>query len=605
MRTKHPSHNSMLTRRQALTALVASAPAALAGCTAQSPAAPTSAAPQTRTIRILATSDLHGKMLPYNYPADEADASGSLAQVATAVSQLRDENTLLIDVGDTIQDNMAEIFANDEAHPMVVGLNAVGYDIGVLGNHEFDFGMDTVRRAVSAFEGTLLTGNVIDEFGDPVGEAHTIVDVAGVRVGIIGMVTPNIQMWSADALKGCVVYNPIREIRKAIKLISDEVDVLVGAFHVDIDSEFDMPGTGAREIAEAFPQFDVILAAHGHRLIEGEIVGNTLIVENRAQGQTMSNIELVCEQGEDGWKVASKSATSVSIADYDPDPQIVELLEPYDERAKAHAREVVGRLEGGPLVAPAEIEGIPTALIQDTPLIDFINKVVMHYSGADVAVSELVDDDANIQPGDMRRCDISKIYKHTNTLYTLRMTGSQLRRFMEWSAGVLAQWKPGDLTFAVNPNRRYYEREMPSGVTYEIDISREEGQRIRNLCWANGKPVADDDSFVLAANNYRSNSTLLTPGKLFSEDDMPKLIASDLRSDIGSIREMIVRYIENECGGVVRSECDNNWKLVGYEWDPALHEQAVELVRSGKLEIKDDYGICTKAVTKADLPEGN
>ena len=136
-------------------------------------------------------------MLPYNYPADEADASGSLAQVATAVSQLRDENTLLIDVGDTIQDNMAEIFANDEAHPMVVGLNAVGYDIGVLGNHEFDFGMDTVRRAVSAFEGTLLTGNVIDEFGDPVGEAHTIVDVAGVRVGIIGMVTPNIQMWRA------------------------------------------------------------------------------------------------------------------------------------------------------------------------------------------------------------------------------------------------------------------------------------------------------------------------------------------------------------------------------------------------------------------------
>ena len=226
----------------------------------------------------------------------------------------------------------------------------------------------------------------------------------------------------------------------------------------------------------------------------------------------------------------------------------------------------------------------------------------MHYSGADVAVSELVDDDANIQPGDMRRCDISKIYKHTNTLYTLRMTGSQLRRFMEWSAGVLAQWKPGDLTFAVNPNRRYYEREMPSGVTYEIDISREEGQRIRNLCWANGKPVADDDSFVLAANNYRSNSTLLTPGKLFSEDDMPKLIASDLRSDIGSIREMIVHYIENECGGVVRSECDNNWKLVGYEWDPALHEQVVELVRAGKLEIKDDYGICTKAATKADLP---
>ena len=594
----------MLTRRQALGALVATASAALAGCaqtgsdTGAQPAADT-----TRTIRILATSDLHGKMLPYNYPADEPDASGSLAQVASAVAQLRDENTLLIDVGDTIQDNMAEVFVHDDVHPMIAGLNAVGYDIGVLGNHEFNYGMDVVRRTVAAFDGTVLTGNVIDEFGEAVAESSTIVNVGGVRVGVIGMVTPNIQLWDAANLEGCVVYNPVRQIRKAIELITDEADVLVGAFHMDLDSQFGVPGSGAREIAEKFPELDVILAAHGHRLVEGELVGDTLVVENLSQGKSMSNVQIVCERAGDGWAVVDKSATSVNVADYEPDPEIVELLAPFDERAKSFAREVVGRLEGGPLAAEAEIEGIPTPLIEDTALIDFINKVALHYSGADVAVSELVSPGANIQPGEIRRCDVSKTYKYTNTLYTLRMTGSQLRRFMEWSAGVLVTWQPGDVTFAIDPERRCYEREMPTGVTYKIDISREVGERICDLCWPDGRPVADDDSFVLAVNNYRSNSLLLAPGMLFEENDMPKIIETDLRSDIGGIREMIVDYIENVSGGVITPECDHNWELVGYEWEPELHQQAVELVRAGKIELEgvSDWGLCNKPVTVEDL----
>ncbi len=594
----------MLTRRQAIGALAATASAALTGCAQAGAGAGTQpAADTTRTIRILATSDLHGKMLPYSYPSDEEDASGSLAQVASAVAQLRDEHTLVIDVGDTIQDNMAEIFAHDEAHPMIVGLNAVGYDIGVLGNHEFNYGMDVVRWTVASFDGTVLTGNVIDEHGDAVAESATIRNVGGVRVGIIGMVTPNIQLWDAANLEGCVVFNPVRQIRKAIELIEDEVDVLVGAFHVDIESQFGVPGSGARELAEKFPQFDVILAAHGHRLVEGELIGTTLVVENLSQGKSMAHVQIACERSDEGWKVVDKSSTSVNVADYEPDAEIVELLAPYDERARSFAHEVVGRLEGGPLTAEAEIVGIPTPQIEDTALIDLINKVMLHYSGADVAVAELVAPDANIQPGEIRRCDVSKIYKYTNTLYTLRMTGAQLRRFMEWSAGVLVTWQPGDVTFAIDPERRCYEREMPMGVTYEIDVSREVGERIRNLCWQDGRPVADDDSFVLAVNNYRSNSLLLAPGMLFEEDDMPKLLASDLRSDIGGIREMVADYIENVCGGVIRPECDHNWKLVGYEWDPELHERAVAYVRAGKIELEgvSQWGLCNKPVTVDDL----
>ena len=106
------------------------------------------------------------------------------------------------------------------------------------------------------------------------------------RVGVIGMVTPNIQLWDAPNLEGCVVYNPVRQIRRAIELIKDEVDVLVGAFHLDLENEFDVPGSGARGIAQEFPELDVILAAHGHKLIEGEMVGDTLVVENLSQGRS-------------------------------------------------------------------------------------------------------------------------------------------------------------------------------------------------------------------------------------------------------------------------------------------------------------------------------
>ena len=236
------------------------------------------------------------------------------------------------------------------------------------------------------------------------------------------MVTPNIQLWDAPNLEGCVVYNPVRQIRKAIELIKDEVDVLVGAFHLDLENEFDVPGSGARGIAQEFPELDVILAAHGHKLIEGEMVGDTLVVENLSQGRSLSHVQIVCERSGDGWKVADKSATAVITADYEPDPEIVELLAPYDERAKAFAREIVGRLEGGPLSTEPEIVGIPTPQVEDTALIDLINKVMLHYSGADVSVAELVAPDANIQPGEIRRCDVSKIYKHTNTRVKLSCT---------------------------------------------------------------------------------------------------------------------------------------------------------------------------------------
>lgn len=132
-------------------------------------------------------------MLDWNYLTNEADTSGSLARISTAIRQKRDENMIVIDAGDLVQGNNAELFIKEPVPPMMQCLNQIGYDIWVAGNHEYDFGMDTVKRLVDFFKGKTLTGNVYDPQGNRIADAWTIVERSGVKIGIIGMTTSDIQ----------------------------------------------------------------------------------------------------------------------------------------------------------------------------------------------------------------------------------------------------------------------------------------------------------------------------------------------------------------------------------------------------------------------------
>ena len=244
----------MITRREAikLMSTTGMATALLSGCAQgpeKNPAKGDEA--ESRRLRVLATSDMHGMFVPWDYALDAEDPTGSMAKLATAIEELRDENTLLIDAGDTIQDNMADLFVMDDIHPMIVCMNTLGYEVGVTGNHEYNFGMDVVRKTVASFAGTVLTGNVIDENGDPIADGYTIIDKGGVRVGLVGMVTPHIMRWDAVNLEGCTVSDPVEETRKIVDRIQDSVDVLIGVMHMGVENEYDVPHTGAQDIAEA------------------------------------------------------------------------------------------------------------------------------------------------------------------------------------------------------------------------------------------------------------------------------------------------------------------------------------------------------------------
>ena len=524
----------------------------------------------TRSLRIIATSDLHGKFFPWDYALNAESPSGSMTQLAAAIAQYRTEDTILVDAGDTIQGNSAEIFIGGEGiHPMILAMNALGYDVCVTGNHEYNYGMDTVKKAIADLECRTLTGNVYDAEGNPIADGYAILDVDGVRVAVIGMVTPNIARWDAVNLAGCAVTDPLEETRGILGRIQGQYDVLVGVFHMSIDDEYDMPDSGVADILNACPEFDVMVSSHEHVLIPSMDINGALVVQNRSQAQTMAVIDLSLVRDGGAWRVEEKSARSVDVGDYGSDPAMTELLRPYHERALEDAGQVIGRLEGGPLAPESPVEGVPSALVQDTPLIDLINRVQMACSGAQVSAAALNDPHANLFPGEIRKCDAALICKYQNTLYKLRMNGAQLKKFMEWSARCYNTFRPGDSAVSIDGSIPLYNCYMFDGVCYEINLSREPGNRIENLTWPDGTPVGDGDEFDLAINNYCASSQLLAPGVIFDADELPALVEMDVRGETGGIRELIRDYIVNADGGAIHPECDENWRITGCEQNGA------------------------------------
>lgn len=548
-------------------------------------------APTDVNLQILATSDLHGRFMPYDYATDSPNTSGSLAQIATVVKQQRstNPNTIVVDNGDTIQDNSSYLFLNDDIHPMILAMNEIGYDAATLGNHEFNYGVAAMEKVYSKANAAVLAGNVYRPDGTRLAAPYTIVDRGGVKVGLIGMTNPNITKWDAANLAGYTVKSPIEETRKAIDELKDKVDVMIGVIHVGPTQEYGNDD-GADVIAQAFPELAAIVAGHAHLKVAENRVNGVVITEPDRYGTNVSKIEIKLTIGTDGKytianRISDVKASLIPVKDVPSDAMLAAKLQPYDDKAKADARTVIGDLEGGDLVPADEVKGIPTSQLQDTPMIELINAVQMYYTGADVSAAAAFKTTANIKEGPVTKAGVSQIYMYDNTLYKMQMTGKQLKKYMEWSAAYYNTYNKGDLTVSFNKNIKGYNYDMFSGVKYQVDISREPGSRIVKLTRMDGKPIRDDDVLTLAVNNYRANSQLLVPGVIYPAGDMPKLLEKDVKGDIGGVRELIKEYIQTVKGGLLKPDVDYNWKITGNDWNKKQRENAVRMINEGKIAI--------------------
>lgn len=546
-------------------------------------------------VVILATSDMHGNIWGFSYEENKETTNNGMARLYTYIQRVREENPVvfLIDGGDDIQGTiMTDDIANktpDQPHPVMIAMNYMKYDAMTLGNHEFDWGIGTMEKIIGQAKFPVLAANALDKDGKPItGQGWTIVDRGGIRMAVIGVVTPYVPVWDGEKdgvgeITFTAADQAVQTAYEEILKSGSEPDLILVSAHMGEYAEFDEDGgsDSAIRIAEVNPGIDILQAAHMHITVNDSINGIP-VVGVRNAGREIARIDITLDTNH---RITSIEKTIVDMAEEKPS----EALRSIPEIKTAHEAAIAyirgGESETGkgtPLGSTTarfqpenEIHCIPEGRLRDTAVIDFILKVQLENSGADVTSCALFKDTSDLPEGEITYENIFDIYMYDNTLCRVPVTGKELKQYMEWAASAYNTWKPGDINISFDPEFPVYQHDIFGGVEYEIDLSRPKGERVRNVKFK-GKELEDDQMLTLAVSNYRYASNLkplhLVSGKREWESS-------------GSIRDMIVAYFSQH--SPVTPETDNHWRITGInlqEEDPRRAE-IVSWINTGCLPV--------------------
>ena len=548
---------------------------------------------------ILATSDMHGNVWGYSYEDNAESTNSGMARLYSYIKQVREENPIvfLVDAGDDIQGTiMTDDIANkdpDREHPVIAAMNTMGYDAMTIGNHEFNWGIDTMKKILGQADFPVLGANILDKDGNYVtGNGWTVVDRGGIRLAVIGVCTPDVPIWDGGK-EGIddTVYEPASEaVKKAIREIGDQADIILVSAHMGQFAEFDEDGgsDSANKIVEDNPEVDLLQVAHMHITVDDEVEG-TPVAGVRNSGREIARFDLTLDQDKN---IKAISTEIVDMENYDPCEEIREIpaVKELHEQAVRLVQGSAGEdgEPGEPLGTTTarfqpedEIRGLPEGKLQDTAVVDLILNIQLLNSGADVTACALFKNTSDLPEGSIYYNDIFDIYKYDNTLYTLEVTGRELKNYMEWAAECYNQWEPGDINISFDPDYPGYLYDMFAGVDYEIDLSQPKGRRIRNVVFR-GEPLQDDQVLTLAVNNYRYSSGIKAQNLAEGRHDW---------ESSNSIRDMIVQYFAEN--SPVEPTVDHNWRIVGVDLnkDDPRRAEIIGYINEGLLPTPYDKSI--------------
>jgi 2',3'-cyclic-nucleotide 2'-phosphodiesterase/3'-nucleotidase len=534
--------------------------AALLLLLALAPSSPAAASERVE-VTVLHTSDLHANLLPWDY-ARGREADWGLARVATRIRQIRATapHVLLLDGGDTIQGAPTGwLEARRPAggpHLMAAAMNALGYDAMAVGNHEFNFGLDVLRRAQrdSAFPWlSANTRQTVD--GSPAIPEYVVRELGGVRVGVLGLTTPNIPGWEPVANRpGLKWEDPVVTAARLVPILRgpERCDVVVALIHSGLEAD---PVTGEPEgralgnrvaaLAKAVPGIDLILTGHTHRRIPLTRVHGVPFVQPGRWGEVLARVDLVVERSRGRWKVVDiRGELLPSDASVATDPEIAAIAAPHHERALAYLDEPIATAAGPFPAARARLE--------DTALLDLVNETQRAVTGADLSITSLLPfryDGWEAGPLTVRH--VYSLYPYENQLVVLEVDGATLRSVLEHAATFYgaAEWRDGRLVVTPREGMSPYNFDVLQGASYRVDPTAPVGSRVKALRFR-GRDVKDDDRFSLAVNSYRAQGsggyTALAGAKV-------------LRAYNDEVRELLVERLRE--AGTIQPVTDGNWFL--------------------------------------------
>lgn len=549
-------------------------------------------------LKLVETSDIHGNFYPYNFMSKE-EWGGSLARVHAFVQEKRKEykeNLILVDNGDILQGQPSVYYYNYmdtvSAHLCAEMMNYMGYMAGNMGNHDVETGNRVFDRWVKQCRFPVLGANIIDvATGKTYLKPYQVVKRDGVKIVILGMITPAIPVWLSENLWQGLRFDDMEETaRHWMKVIreKEKPDLVVGLFHAGQDAirMGDKYNENASlNVAKNVPGFDIVMMGHDHTKACKKIVNSAgdsvLIIDPANNGMVVADVDVTLKLK--NGKVQSKkiSGALTEVEGYGISDEFMKRFAPQYEAVQSFVSKKIGTFTADITTRPAYFG--PSAFI------DFIHSLQLDISGADVSFVAPLSFDAEIKKGDVTVSDMFNLYKYENMLYVMRLSGKEIKNFLEASYAIWTnQMKsPDDHLLWLKEGRREgaedraafqnfsFNFDSASGIIYTVDVTKPKGEKITILSMADGTPFSMDKVYKVATNSYRGNGggELLTKGAGIPQDELKSRIVYSSDKDL---RFYLMNYIEKR--QTLDPRALNQWKFIPEEWTvPAAKRDYEEL----------------------------
>ncbi|MGM7720162.1 bifunctional 2',3'-cyclic-nucleotide 2'-phosphodiesterase/3'-nucleotidase [Metabacillus sp. Hm71] len=573
--------------------------------------------PVTMNVRLLETTDIHAHIMDYDYYGDKSVTNFGLVRTSALLKQRQAEveNSILVDNGDLIQGNPLGEYVykqglrDGEVHPIIAAMNLLDYDAATVGNHEFNYGLDFLNETMDDANYPVVNANVFHagnqndyyfkpyeivekEFVDHNGETHKV------KVGFTGFVPPQINVWDKKHLDGKVVTKDIVESAKKIvpEMKEQGADLIIVIAHTGIDPNEGQSGSenAVFDLAKQVADIDAVVSGHQHNLFPGDsrfngaanidnekgTVNGVPVVMPKNWGSHLGMIDLTLQRtevvnGEEEWDVIDSKSTAESISGVtEKNQEMVAAVKSAHDATLEYVRKSVG-------TTTAPINSF-FALVQDDPSIQIVTDAQRWYAeqklkGTGYEGMPLLSVGApfkaggrngadyytNIPKGDLAIKNIGDLYLYDNTVQIVKITGAEVKEWLEMSAGQFNQIDPASTEeqSLINTEFPTYNYDVIDGVTYQIDVTKPakydtkgnlingESSRIKNLMY-DGKPIDLDQEFLVVTNNYRASGGGNFPGNL------PSKIIEQFPDEN---RQAVMNYIMEK--GEVNPSADNNWSI--------------------------------------------